>query len=81
MKPENIRLLEGVLLRHVVTNTMLMSGMIQKGETNLKTAGGEQITVTNEGGVAIKSPEGNATVIKVDILASNGVIHIVDCVF
>ena len=81
MKPENIRLLEGVLLRHVVINTMLMSGVIQKGETNLKTAGGEQITITKQSEVKIKSRVGKATVVKADISASNGVIHIVDSVF
>ena len=61
--------------------TTIVSGEIPKGKTILKTAGGEQITVTSEGGVRIKSSEGNATVIKVDIFASNGVIHIVDSVF
>ena len=80
LKPENKDLLKIVLLRHVVPTTMV-SGEIPKGKTTLKTAGGEQITVTNEGGVAIESSEGNATVIKLDILASNGVIHIVDSVF
>ena len=79
-KPENIDKLGKVLLRHVVPKT-LVSDKIPRGETTLTTFGEELITVTNEGGVTIKSTEGNATVIKVDLLASNGVIHIVDCVF
>ena len=80
LKPENIDKLEKVLKRHVLT-TSLMSQNIQKGETKLWTVGAEQIIITNEEAVTIESTVGNATVIKVDLLASNGVIHIVDSVF
>ena len=80
LKPENINKLEKVLKRHVLTPS-LMSQNIQKGETKLWTVGAEQIIITNEEAVTIESTVGNATVIKVDLLASNGVIHIVDSVF
>lgn len=81
MKPENIDFLKGTLLRHVVIGKNLVSGVIPKKETVLITAGGEQITVSKQAEVKIKSSVGTATVVKADTLASNGVIHIVDSVF
>ena len=80
LKPENIDKLKKVLKRHVLTPS-LMSQAIQKGETKLLTVGAEQITITNGEAVTIESAVGNATVIKFDLVASNGVIHIVDSVF
>ena len=48
----------------------------------MKTVGGEDITVTNaDGAVTIESSAGKATVIATDVLASNGVVHLVDTVF
>ena len=80
LKPKNKDKLTEILLRHVVPKA-LKSGDIPKGGTFLDTAGGEPIIVTSENGVTITSTKGNATVIKADILASNGIIHIVDTVF
>ena len=48
----------------------------------MKTVGGEDISIINNGdGVSIKSSAGTAKVIATDILASNGVVHLVDTVF
>jgi len=72
--------LKKVLLRHVVPSKIL-AGDIPSGETDLTTAGGEKITVTlSKGGVTVKSSSGSGKVTKTDILAKNGVIHIIDSV-
>ena len=54
---------------------------IPVGATILETAGGEKITVAKTGEVKIASSAEVATVTKPDVMASNGVIHIVDTVF
>ena len=80
LKPENVEKLKATLLRHVVPGTYKAID-IPNGDTPLTTAGGESIKVTNEDKVTIKSDVGEATVIKTDIMASNGVIHVVNTVF
>merc|ERR1712156_391767 len=81
LKPENKQALADILLRHVLPNR-IEAGQIPAGSTNVKTVGGEEITVTNEnGGVSIKSSAGVANVIATDIQTSNGVVHLVDTVF
>ena len=69
-----------VLLRHIVAQHIMIANVL-KGETTLDTVGGEKITVNFADEITIKSSIGKATVIKADIVASNGVIHIVDGVF
>ena len=80
LKPENIETLKKILLRHVIPATY-KSADIPKGDTVLETSGGESIKVTNADKVKIKSDVNEATVIKTDLMASNGVIHVVDTVF
>merc|ERR1712156_927799 len=81
LKPENKQALADILLRHVLPNRIEAS-QIPAGSTNVKTVGGEDITVTNaNGGVSIKSSAGVANVIATDIQTSNGVVHLVDTVF
>ena len=59
-----------------------MAADIPRGSTKVKTVGGEEIEVINNGsGVSIRSSAGSARVIKTDIVTSNGVIHLVDTVF
>jgi len=78
---EDKEALTAVLLRHVLP-VPVKAGEIPAGSTVLKTVGGEDITVTNaDGAVTIESSAGKATVIATDVLASNGVVHLVDTVF
>merc|ERR1719312_2430428 len=78
MKPENVDQLKAVLQRHVVPGE-LEAINIPKGTTKLKTLGGGEI-VLNDSGVRVQTSAGNANVIKTDIMAGNGVIHVVDTV-
>merc|ERR1711920_199347 len=81
LKPENKQALADILLRHVLP-TRIMAGDIPSGTTKVKTVGGEEIEVINNGsGVSIKSSAGTANVIATDIMTSNGVVHLVDTVF
>merc|ERR1712122_403202 len=81
LKPENKQALADILLRHVLP-TRIMAGDIPRGTTKVKTVGGEEIEVINNGrGVSIRSSAGSARVIKTDIMTSNGVVHLVDTVF
>merc|ERR1711872_227398 len=81
LKPENKDQLASILLRHVLP-TRIMAADIPRGTTKVKTVGGEEIEVINNGrGVSIKSSAGSARVIKTDIMTSNGVVHLVDTVF
>merc|ERR1711994_1058769 len=81
LKPENKQQLADILLRHVLP-TRIMARDIPRGTTKVKTVGGEEIEVINNGrGVSIKSSAGTAKVIATDIMTSNGVVHLVDTVF
>merc|ERR1711997_972424 len=72
--------LTAVLLRHVLP-VPVKAGEIPAGSTVLKTVGGEDITVTNaDGAVTIEANGVVATVIATDVLASNGVVHVIDTV-
>ena len=52
------------------------------GTTEVQAANGEMVKITkSRGGVIIESSAGKARVIATDILASNGVVHVVDTVF
>ena len=69
-----------LLLRHVVASKIL-SRDIPSGQTDLANAGGEKITVSVvKGGITVSSSSGSAKVTKTDILAKNGVIHIIDSI-
>ncbi len=65
--------LSAVLTYHVVPGTV-MAKDVKAGK--VKTVQGGEITVTTMGGVKVD----NANVTKTDIVASNGVIHVIDSV-
>ena len=71
--------LTAILLRHVVP-TVILAAEFPEDITSVDTVGGETITL-NPMEATVESSAGKATVIMPDILASNGVIHIVDTVF
>merc|ERR1711990_178610 len=73
--------LTAVLLRHVVPSAALKAREVPKGTTTLKTAGGEEIDVTRGRYITVKSSAGEAGVIAFDVLATNGVVRLVNSVF
>ena len=85
LKPENSKRLKNVLLTHVVPGKF-ESASIPKGTTYLQTAafgGAARIPVSKGKGNQISidtHDDGESVVIKADLLASNGVVHIVDTV-
>ena len=69
---------KAVVLRHVVVGKV-MAADVMTGP--VKTFGGEEIDlVAKDGGVHIKYMGGSSKVIKADVQACNGVIHVIDSV-
>jgi uncharacterized surface protein with fasciclin (FAS1) repeats len=74
LKPENKEKLKGILLYHVVPGKVMAADV----KTMMaKTAGGKELSIKVEGGSVMVD---NAKVVKTDVAASNGVIHIIDTV-
>ena len=71
--PENKEVLVKILTYHVVSGAV-MAADVTAGE--VPSVEGQNITVTTEGGVMVN----NANVVATDIVASNGVIHVIDAV-
>jgi uncharacterized surface protein with fasciclin (FAS1) repeats len=75
LKPENKAKLVAVLTYHVVPGSVMSDQIVTM--TSAKTVQGQSVKITSgAGGVAVD----NANVVKVDIMASNGVIHVIDSV-
>jgi uncharacterized surface protein with fasciclin (FAS1) repeats len=75
LKPENKEKLKAVLTYHVVPGKV-MAAQVTKLDS-AKTVQGQPVTIAVSGG---KVKVDNATVVKTDIAASNGVIHVIDSV-
>jgi transforming growth factor-beta-induced protein len=74
----NERVLEEVLLYHIIEGNAYASGLTSlTAVTNLTTLNGGNITVSASGGTVKVN---TATVTKTDVLAGNGVIHAIDTV-
>ena len=73
LMPENKDVLVKILTYHVVSGA-IMAADVTAGE--VPTVQGESITVTVDGGVKVNDANVTAT----DIVASNGVIHVIDAV-
>ncbi len=87
LKPENKDKLKGILTYHVVSGKLdakAVTEAIEKGngKATLKTVQGEEITASIDGEKVIitDAKGGKSTVAKTDVMASNGVIHVLDTV-
>jgi uncharacterized surface protein with fasciclin (FAS1) repeats len=74
LKPENKKKLAGILKNHVTSGKITTAGL-QDG--SIKMLGGEKVEVAKENG---RVGFGGAKVLRADIPASNGVIHVIDTV-
>ncbi|MEL7147999.1 MAG: fasciclin domain-containing protein [Bacteroidota bacterium] len=87
LKPENKSKLSSVLTYHVVSGKLDAADVVKalekgNGKVNLTTLSGDQLKVIkNDKGIWLMDENGNYSKIsKTDVMASNGVIHIIDSV-
>lgn len=74
LKPENKDALTAILTYHVVSGKV-MSGDLSNNMMATTVQGGD-LTIITEGGVTVNG----ANVVAADVVASNGVIHVIDAV-
>jgi transforming growth factor-beta-induced protein len=75
LKPENKARLQGILTYHVVAGKVMAKDVVRLDSA--RTVQGQSVSIrTGSSGVMVD----NARVIKTDIEASNGVIHVIDAV-
>lgn len=75
LKPENKEKLKAILTYHVVAGKVLAADVVKL--KTAKTVQGSTVEISAMGG---KVKVDNANVVKTDIAASNGVIHVIDTV-
>lgn len=87
LKPENKATLQAVLTYHVVAGTLDSKAVVEaitkgKGSVTLTTVqGGKLIASLSGKNVILTDEKGNkSTITAVDIISSNGVIHVIDTV-
>ena len=75
LKPEQKAELQRILTYHVVSGTVMAADVVKL--RTAKTVSGDSVTITaRDGNVQVDK----ANVVKTDIAASNGVIHVIDAV-
>lgn len=74
LQPENKERLKAILAYHVVARRVTTSQVI--GMRSVRTVQGQALRIDAEKGVRIN----DATVIKADVEAANGIIHVIDSV-
>lgn len=75
LKPENKKKLVAILTYHVVAGKVMAADVVKLDKA--KTVQGQEVKiVAGKDGVKVD----NATVVKTDIVAKNGVIHVIDTV-
>jgi uncharacterized surface protein with fasciclin (FAS1) repeats len=75
LKPENKAALTAILTYHVVPGRVMAADVVKLSEA--KTVNGAMLMITVKDGTVMIN---NAKVIMTDIVASNGVIHVIDTV-
>src|SRR4051812_14723083 len=75
LKPENKAMLRHVLTYHVVPGSVMATDVVKM--TSAKTVSGDTLSIKTSGETVMI---GKARVVKTDIVASNGVIHVIDTV-
>jgi uncharacterized surface protein with fasciclin (FAS1) repeats len=75
LKPENKEKLKGILTYHVVSGKVMAKDVVTLKEA--KTVNGQMLTITVKDGKVMVD---KANVVKTDVAASNGVIHVIDAV-
>ncbi len=75
LKPENKQKLADILTYHVVAGKVMASDVVKLNSA--KTVNGKEVKIKVKGGSVMVD---NATVVKTDVAASNGVIHVIDTV-
>jgi uncharacterized surface protein with fasciclin (FAS1) repeats len=75
LKPENKARLQRILTYHVVAGKVMAADVVKM--QSAKAVSGDTITIAARGGAVTVD---KAKVVKTDILASNGVIHVIDTV-
>ena len=76
LKPENKGKLVKILTYHVVPGKVMVAADLAGRTTAATTVEGGQVQVNGKHGVSVN----NARVVKADIVADNGVIHVIDTV-
>ena len=75
LKPENKAKLRRILTYHVVPGKVMAADVVRM--QSAKAVSGDTITVAAKGGTVTVD---NARVVKTDIVAGNGIIHVIDTV-
>jgi uncharacterized surface protein with fasciclin (FAS1) repeats len=75
LEPENKAKLQRILTYHVVAGKVMAADVVKMHSA--KAVSGDMIVIATHGGTVTVD---NAEVVKTDILASNGVIHVIDSV-
>lgn len=76
LKPENKEKLKSILLYHVVQGKVGAGDVVKLNGQDVKTLQGGTLKVNTSNGVMVNS----SSVVKADVWATNGVIHVIDTV-
>ena len=76
LRPENREKLKAVLLYHVVPGKVVAADVVKLNGKEARTLQGGKVKVRTTGGVMVD----DARVVKTDVMATNGVIHVIDTV-
>lgn len=76
LKPENKEKLKAILLYHVVSGNIPASKVVKLNGKTVKTVQGGTVEIDTTNGVMVN----DATVTTPDVMASNGIIHVIDTV-